>query len=264
MSDIIFLIVYSGVYSHIPCTYVKTKGMVCKVKKVSKPVFFVVFCLIALFAVSVVFGYNYYYGDNKTVIIKGTDGIRFGIDIKGGVDVTFTVPEGIDATEDQLDAAKEVIVQRMVNLSINDYETYIDYNSDRIIVRFPWKEDETDFDPEAAVKELGETAELTFREGYETDANGAPSGITASNIILTGADVAEAYAAYDNNNNESGGEWVVALKLTNDGTENSGSAKFAAATQRLYAESGSISIWMDVPPSREALMPRAPRSWLTR
>ena len=208
-------------------------------KKVSKPVFFVVFFLIALFAVSVVAGFKYYYGDNETVIIKGTDGIRFGIDIKGGVDVTFTVPEGINATEEQLDAAKEVIVQRMVNLSINDYETYIDYNSDRIIVRFPWKENETNFDPEAAVKELGETAELSFREGSETDENGAPAGTTASNVILTGSDVAEAYAAYDNNNS-SGGEWVVALKLNPEGAK-----KFSDATAKLYEQNGSISIWMD-------------------
>lgn len=218
--------------------------MIFEVKRVSKPVFFVVFFLIALFAVSVVFGFNYYYGDNTTVLIKGTDGIRFGIDIKGGVDVTFTVPEGTDATDDQLDAAKEVIVQRMLNLNINDYETYIDYNSNRIIVRFPWKENETDFDPEAAVRELGETAQLTFREGSETDSNGLPTGVTAENIILSGADVAEAYAAYDQQS-ESGGEWVVALKLSDDGTENSGKAKFAAATQKLYSEGGSISIWMD-------------------
>ncbi len=42
--------------------------------------------------------------------------------------------------------------------------------TEKVIVRFPWKEDETDFDPEAAVEELSATALLTFREGgeYET------------------------------------------------------------------------------------------------
>ncbi|MBQ4487576.1 MAG: protein translocase subunit SecD [Oscillospiraceae bacterium] len=208
-------------------------------KRVSKPVFFIVFLLIAAFALSVALGFNYYYGDNVTTIIKGADDIRFGIDIKGGVDVTFTAPDGIDATNEQLDAAKEVIVQRMLNLNINDYETYIDYNADRIIVRFPWKEGETDFDPEAAVKELGETAQLTFREGSETDGTGAPMGVTASNVILTGVDIAEAYATYQRDN-ETGGEWVVALRLNAEGTQ-----KFSEATARLYEQQGRISIWMD-------------------
>ena len=67
--------------------------MVIKVKRVKKPVFFVVFLLIALFAVSVIFGFSTFYGDIETVYVKGVDDIRFGIDIKGGVDVTFTPPE---------------------------------------------------------------------------------------------------------------------------------------------------------------------------
>ena len=205
-------------------------------KRVSKPVFFIVFLLIAAFAAAVLFGVRSYYGDNETVYIKGADDIRFGIDIKGGVDVTFTPPDGFDATNEQLDAAKEVIVQRMLTLGITDYEAYIDYNSDRIIVRFPWKENEANFDPEAAVKELGETARLTFREGNSTDQNGMPTGVTAENIVLEGADVAQAYAAYD----QQQSEWIVALRLDPNGTE-----KFRDATQKLYDTNGVISIWMD-------------------
>lgn len=213
--------------------------MVKKVKRVKKPVFFVVFLLIALFALSVLFGISSYFGDIETVYIKGVDDIRFGIDIKGGVDVTFTPPEGFDATNAQLDAAKEVIVQRMIKLNITDYEAYIDYSNDHIIVRFPWKEGETDFDPEAAVKELGETAELTFREGYDVDAVGQPAGVTLSNVILSGNDVSEAHAYYDS----TSGSAEVALTLT-DG-EGGGAQKFAEATAKLYQEGGVISIWMD-------------------
>ena len=213
--------------------------MVIKVKRVKKPVFFVVFLLIALFAVSVIFGFSTFYGDIETVYVKGVDDIRFGIDIKGGVDVTFTPPEGFDATDEQLDSAKEVIVQRMINLNITDYEAYIDYNNDHIIVRFPWKEGEAEFDPEAAVKELGETAQLTFREGYEVDDLNKPTGVTASNVILEGKDVSQAYAAYTQSDS-SGTEWVVALNLTDEGAQ-----KFKEATEKLYAEGGVISIWMD-------------------
>lgn len=208
-------------------------------RKVKKPVFFIVLALILLFAASVFIGFSTYYGDMTTVYIKGVENIRFGIDIKGGVDVTFTPPEGIEATDANMDAAKEVIVQRMVNLGITDYECYIDYDNSRIIVRFPWKEGEAEFDPEAAVKELGETAELTFREGHEVDELGAPTGVTAENIILVGSDVQEAYAVYTQDNNGVY-TWSVSLELTESGTE-----KFAEATTRLYKENGIISIWMD-------------------
>lgn len=208
-------------------------------RKVKKPVFFVVFALILLFAASVIFGVTTYYGDMNTVYLKGVNNIRFGIDIRGGVDVTFTSPGDIDATDAQLDAAKEVIVQRMINLGITDYESFIDYGNDRIIVRFPWKEGEANFDPEEAVKELGETAELTFREGYEVDEAGMYTGVTAENIILVGSDVQEANAVYTQ---DSAGnlEWQVSLELTSSGAE-----KFAEATTRLSQTRGVISIWMD-------------------
>ena len=79
--------------------------------------------------------------------------------------MTFTPPEDVDATETQMRAAEAVIEQRLITLNITDSEVYTDYNRDRIIVRFPWKEDEADFDPQAAIAELGETSRLTFREG---------------------------------------------------------------------------------------------------
>lgn len=208
-------------------------------RKIKKPVFFVVFALILLFAASVFFGVTTYYGDMNTVYVKGVDNIRFGIDIRGGVDVTFTSPEDIDATDAQLDAAKEVIVQRMINLGITDYESFIDYGNDRIIVRFPWKEGEANFDPEEAVKELGETAELTFREGYEVDEAGLYTGVTKDNVILVGSDVQEAYAAYSEDKSGSL-EWQVSLELTSEGAK-----KFADATTKLAPSHGVISIWMD-------------------
>ena len=58
----------------------------------------------------------------------------------------------------------------MVSKSITDYEIYTDEANDKIIVRFPWKSGESDFDPEKAIEEISATALLTFREGnsYET------------------------------------------------------------------------------------------------
>jgi len=204
------------------------------VNKITKPVFFIVLFVIAFFSLSQVFGITSQYGDIKTTYIKSADQIRWGIDIRGGVDVTFTPPEGFDATDSQMDSAKQVISQRLVTLGITDSECYVDYKNDRIIVRFPWKADEANFDPEKAVKELGETAMLTFREGHELDEYNKPAGITKDTVILEGKDVDNAAVAIDDEN-----QYVVSLKLTDDGAK-----KFSEATGRL-AGNGIISIWMD-------------------
>lgn len=209
-------------------------------KKIGKSAFFIVFALIVLFSASSVLGLNYVYGDNSTTLINGVDDIRLGIDIQGGVDVTFAPSDGYDATTEQLDSATEIIKTRLVSLGINDSEVYSDEKSDRIIVRFPWQAGETDFDPEAAVKELGEMAELTFRYGsdYELDEDGE-TVVPTGDIILSGTDIASAKAV--SQLNDSGEyEYVVSLTLSDTGTE-----AFATATTELAGTSTAISIWMD-------------------
>ncbi|MCC8068886.1 MAG: protein translocase subunit SecF [Ruminococcus sp.] len=200
-------------------------------KKIKKPVFFIVFILIAIFSCSVYFGFQTWFGDISTTYIKSISDIRLGIDIQGGVDVAFTPADGVDATDEQLDAVMETMKVRLTSLGINDSETYVDYNNDRVIVRFPWQSGETDFDPESAVEELGETAMLRFIEGTEYD---------ESLVILEGEDVVEAYAASIANETTGGRDYVVSLEFSEDGA-----TKFADATEELYSESGYISIWMD-------------------
>ncbi|MDE5769326.1 MAG: protein translocase subunit SecF [Oscillospiraceae bacterium] len=195
-------------------------------RKTKKPVFFVVFFLVLAFALSTVFGIASYKGDIKTTYVHGLEDIRLGIDIQGGVDVTFEPEDDLDATEEQMDAALQVIKLRLTTLGINDSETYVDYNNSRIIVRFPWQSGEENFDPAAAVDELGQMSELTFR--YGTDITGE--------AILTGADVAEAAPGY----NQQEDLWVVQLKLNESGKE-----AFATATSAQAANNGYISIWMD-------------------
>lgn len=205
-------------------------------RHIKKPVFFIVFFCIVIFGLLTTFGIHYSYGDVKHTYIKGINDIRWGIDIKGGVDVTFNPPEGINATKEQLDAAKSVIEQRLVSLSITDYDLYVDYKSDRLILRFPWKSDEADFNPEKAVQEIGETAHLTFREGDEQDEAGLPKGRTETNIILEGKDVEKAFPNYDTENKE----YYVGLEFTKSGTE-----KFSKATEKLSVKQEQLSIWMD-------------------
>ena len=54
---------------------------------------FVVAILIVVFSLTAIFGVSYQYGDTKNIYIKGASDIRFGIDIRGGVDVTFAPEE---------------------------------------------------------------------------------------------------------------------------------------------------------------------------
>ena len=195
-------------------------------KRIGKPVFFIVFVLILAFAFTTVFGVATYNGDIKHTWVHSLEDIRLGIDIQGGVDVTFEPDEGVTTTEEQMDAALQVIKLRLTNLSINDSETYVDYNNSRIIVRFPWQSGEENFDPAAAVNELGQMSELTFR--YGSDYSG--------DMILTGSSVDTATPGYDQQNDQ----WVVQLKLNETGKE-----AFATATAAQAANGGTISIWMD-------------------
>lgn len=208
-------------------------GVKKQLRRIKKPVFFIVFFIIAVFTTLTFTGVYTQYGDIQNTWIRGVDGIRWGIDIRGGVDVVFTAEEGFDATDDQMTAAKNIIEQRMINNGITDYEAYVDTSSDRVIVRFPWQANDDTFDAESAVKELGETARLTFREGNQTDENGLPAGVT-ENVILEGKHVDKAYVAYDSTNSQ----YVVSLQLKDEGKE-----LFAEATERLIG--GTISIWMD-------------------
>ena len=185
--------------------------------------------LIAAFVYTAFFGVAVKYGDTTTTYIKGAKDIRFGVDIKGGVNVTFVPSDGYDATDEQLEAAQLVIENRLVALNVTDYELYVDTDSDALILEFPWQSGETDFDPEAAIQEIGTTAYLTFREGSSADGE----------LILDGSMVESAAAQYGPVSGSSS-EYYVALKFTDEGAK-----AFGDATTKLYADNGSISIWLD-------------------
>lgn len=195
-----------------------------KSKRVGRPVFFVVFILILALTYTAFFGIENYYGDTRKVYVKGANDIRWGIDIRGGVEAVFSPDkESVDITDDDMDAAKAIIETRLVNKNITDYEVYTDSDNHQIIVRFPWAADESDFDAAAAVQELGETALLTFCRNEDKE-----------DVILSGAeDIERAQAGVDQD-----GNYVVYLYFT-DG----GKSKFAAATAELVGS--KISIWMD-------------------
>ena len=185
--------------------------------------------LILVFAYTAFFGVSARYGDVTRTYLKGAQDIRFGVDIQGGVNVVFVPSDGFDATEEQLDAAQLVIENRLVAMNLTDYELYKDVDADRLILEFPWQSGETNFDPEAAIEEIGTTAYLTFREGDTADGP----------LVLDGSMVESASAQYGPVSTSTA-EYYVALSFTEEGA-----AAFAEATTKLYQEHGSISIWLD-------------------
>ena len=185
--------------------------------KASKNVFFIVVLVTAVLLYLAFFGLQL-----GSFTLKGADSMRFGIDIRGGVEATYA-PKDLDRkpSPEELEAAKSIIETRMDAENITDREIAVDEQNGSIIVRFPWKSGETDFDPQEAISELGETALLTFRD---------PNG----QVVLEGRDVKKSYAALD----EYNASYVVILELSSEGSE-----KFAEATGKLIGQ--PIAIYMD-------------------
>lgn len=186
-------------------------------KSKSKSTFFIILLIILVLLYLALFGLQL-----GTLNIKGANNMRFGIDIRGGVEATYTPKDlGRAPTSAELESAKSVIETRMDTKNITDREITIDSTNGAILVRFPWQSGETNFDPQAAIKELGETAQLTFKD---------PDG----NVVLQGSDVKSSTPKL----NTSNGKYEVSLELTADGA-----TKFADATGKLKGK--TISIYMD-------------------
>ncbi|MEE0945432.1 MAG: protein translocase subunit SecD [Acutalibacteraceae bacterium] len=198
-----------------------------KIKRARKSTFFIVLALILLLTYTAFFGIESWHGDTRNVYVKGAKDIRWGIDIRGGVEAVFTpdIAES-EITDDDMDAAKTIIDTRMVSQNITDYEIYADKENHQIVVRFPWESDDTSMDPAAAVASLGETAELTFCKG---------STYSADTVIFKGDHVTKATPAYDETNG-----YIVALELDSTASE-----LFSSATKELASSNGQIAISMD-------------------
>jgi len=199
-------------------------------KRVGKVKFFIALIVLLLFTYVSFFGVSFdnYYGDTRTFHfgIKGASDIRWGIDIRGGVEAVFSPDiEDSKITDENMDAAKKILETRLVNKNITDYEVYVDYDKHQVVVRFP-QNGEDEFDPQDVVNELGETATLSFYKNNEQ---------TPENLVLSGDDVKRADSGFDEETNG----YVVYLTLNKSGV-----SKFSSATKEL-AGSGSIAIYMD-------------------
>ncbi|MCR4891991.1 MAG: protein translocase subunit SecF [Lachnospiraceae bacterium] len=183
-----------------------------KARKQNVVIFLVITVLLVLLAV---FGLG-----NELKSVRDT---RFGIDIRGGVEAVFKPATDAEVTSSELDSARSIIETRMDSQKITDREVTVDREGGYIIVRFPWKSDETDFDPETAISELGEMARLTFRD---------PEG----NVMVEGKNVVSADPAVENQNGMN--QYVVQLTFDNEGAK-----KFQEATGKLVGQ--QMGIYMD-------------------
>lgn len=183
-----------------------------------KLVFFGIVIITALMVY--VAGYGLKLGSK--VDLKGAPEMRFGTDIRGGVEAAFQ-PVGLDRkpTLQELESARSIIEIRLDQKNIMDRDVTIDSENGYVIVRFPWKADEKEFNPEKAIAELGETAKLTFQ-----DAEG--------NVLLSGSNVKSAKPEQDK---QTLG-YVVALTFDGEGTK-----LMSDATKKLLGK--PISIYMD-------------------
>lgn len=155
---------------------------------------------------------------------EGNGYMRFGIDIKGGVSATFqSADDNIVPTDDQLESAKAVIELRLDGNNILDRTVTIDKQNKQILVEFPWQAAEKNYDPVEAIKELGETAQLTFalveeaehgdKDALEYEYEGGHADYKITEKFMDGGNVKTAEAGLIN------GQYGVSLEFDDKGTK---------------------------------------------
>ncbi|MBE5972842.1 MAG: protein translocase subunit SecD [Lachnoclostridium sp.] len=142
--------------------------------------------------------------DENGVTMFQDGGIKLGLDLAGGVSITYqTVEENPDPTD--LADTQYKLLQRVQNYS-SEAEVYLE-GSNRINIDIPGVSDAN-----KVLEELGKPGSLYFYD-------------EAQNIILEGTDVASANGATYKDKTTGAQEYVVQLTFTAEGTK-----KFADAT----------------------------------
>ena len=181
--------------------------------------------VLALLCSITVFGFQV--GNFK--IPSAAEGIKQGLDLKGGSSITFEAQIGEDYDMSNLEddmATVQTVLQRRLD-SLNYSEATVQLVGDkRVMVEIPAVND-----PEEAVQMLGKTALLEF-----ADADG--------NVVLSGNDIESAKAEYGQLEQGGISQHYIALKLSNDAV-----AKFTEATRaaanRAADQKNFIAIQLD-------------------
>lgn len=161
--------------------------------------------------------------------------INTGLDLAGGVSITYQTKESNPSSEDMSDTIYKL--QKRVEQYSTEAQVYQE-GSDRINVEIPGVTDAN-----AILEDLGKPGSLCFIEQQDGDGNvnfqydeNSESGYSlarsldeireAGSIVLEGTDVADATGGAIQEQNTSSREYVVELTLTDEGKQ-----KFAEATE---------------------------------
>ena len=149
------------------------------------------------------------------------ENINLGLDLQGGAEVVLqAVPdEGAEVTTADMQQLVSILGKRVNELGVSEPIIQVE-GTDRIIVQLAGVDD-----PEKAIDVIGKTAKLEFKD---------PSG----NIILTGADLNDAYAQINGNALSESDKYEVVLEFNSEGAE-----KFFEATSMYTGQ--TITILLD-------------------
>ena len=210
--------------------------------------------LVVLLACIVGFGYLAFNIVTATVSDKDDYDIRLGLDLAGGVSITYQVVGDKPSTEDLNDTVTK-LQKRIENELGSDSSTteasVYPVGDDRITVEIPGVKDAN-----ALLEELGTPGSIYFIK--QTDASGNQNYtydssignyklnyelddlIANGSVILQGSDVKSANATNQQKQTTGATQAVVSISLTDKGTK-----AFADATTAAYAAGQSIGIYYD-------------------
>lgn len=160
-------------------------------------------------------------------IIKGAKSIKTGLDISGGITISYQAEaeEGKEITEGDLEKSKAVIQKRLEAKNIYDYIIRIDSNTNQINVEIPTNTSDTSVDPLAAVEGLDRTAVVQFRD-------------SEGKVLLQGEDIESAKYSEDAIDSTGIGTPHVVLNFSAEGKD-----KFSSATEKLVGK--AMPIYLD-------------------
>lgn len=158
---------------------------------------------------------------------KTADGVVLGLDLVGGSRITYAPTDGsgneISATEDQMNAAVAVMRRRLSDMGFTEADVYS--SGDSIVVEIPDVSN-----PEAAVKALGSTAQVQFRD-------------YTGKVWISGSDITGAKFEIQDSGTNGASTNVVALEFSDEGAE-----KFAEATEFAASQASPnnyLAIYLD-------------------
>ena len=175
-------------------------------KRIAKPVSFIIAFLILAFSFVSLFGISYYVGDNKHTVIKGFGDIDWGIDTTGATKLVLKSATDDEMSADSLKANTKVIKNRLAYFGLNDYEVYFVDDTDEIVVVVPRTID-CDYSSKGFVKLIAGKGYVTVRpsDDYtqmvidESNAGAfvTPAGDTSKSVLLDSETIANAsYFSY--------------------------------------------------------------------